>query len=375
MTETAAASAAAEPTVLSRRTGAALHVTLNRPRAINALTLEMFQLLDQALTEAVEDGSRLILLDGAGERGFCGGGDIKAMSADGARGAHEILSTEYDVDHRIATSPVPVVGIMDGVTMGGGLGLTAHAAVRIVTERSVLAMPEVRIGIVPDVGGNVLFARAPGRIGELLAVTAGTMDAGDALALGFADHFVRSERLPELYEALQGLPTGGDPGDAVRETVRSFAEAPPESGLLAAREWFDPIADAALAGSDAAAEPAAAAVALIAALESSDDARAGETAATVRAMCPVSVAVAVARIAETRALDAETGTGDDPSRTVLRQVLDEDLRVLSALATHPNFAEGVRAQVIDKDRRPRWQPARIEELTPSDVAVVGATPA
>ena len=377
MTVPTAASTATEPTVLTRLAGSALHVTLNRPRAINALTLEMFQLLDGALTEAADGGARLILLDGAGERGFCGGGDIKAMSADGARDAHEILSTEYDVDHRIATSAVPVVGIMDGVTMGGGLGLTAHAALRVVTERSLLAMPEARIGIVPDVGGNVLFARAPGRIGELLAITAGTMDAGDAIALGFADAFVRSERLPDLYAALAAIPDAGDALVAARAAVHRFAEPAPESALLAARAWFDPLADAALGDAVPSASATIASVrALITALEASDDARATETAATVRAMNPVSVAVAIARIAATRALDAGTGGGqDDPARTVLRRVLDEDLRVLTALATHPNFAEGVRAQVIDKDRRPRWQPTRIEELGPDDLAVLGSTDA
>lgn len=370
-----ATDAPAEPVVLARREGEILHVTLNRPRAINALSHEMYLLLGEALTRAEQEDVRAILLDGAGERGFCGGGDIKEMAADGAREASRILATEYDLDHRIATSPVPVVGIMDGVTMGGGIGLTAHAAVRVVTERSVLAMPEARIGIVPDVGGNLLFARAPGFVGEYLAVTAGAFGPGDAIALGFADHYVRSERLQELAEALRTLPGAAGEGD-VGSAVAAFAEEPPEAELLAVRDWFDPVAESALG--DAVGDPAGAARALIAGLESSVDERARETADTVRGMCPASVAVALAQISRTRDLDAASAKGSDhdgtdPGRSVLRAVLDEDLRVLSALTKRQDFAEGVRAQVIDKDRRPRWQPARIEELSAADVEVVASS--
>ncbi|MFT4231845.1 MAG: enoyl-CoA hydratase/isomerase family protein, partial [Leucobacter sp.] len=228
-----AAAAPAEPLVLYRREGAIARITLNRPRAINALNLEMFELIGAALEAAWRDGSAAILLDGAGERGFCGGGDIKQLSGPGGR---EILAVEYRVDHLIANSPIPVIGFMDGVSMGGGLGLTAYAGQRVVTERSRLAMPEVRIGIVPDVGGNLLMARAPGRLGELLAVTAGEMSAGDAIELGFADHFVPSDRLDELRAALAA---GEDPGSACER----FAEPAPDAGLLAARAWWEPLAE------------------------------------------------------------------------------------------------------------------------------------
>lgn len=347
---TSAASAA--PLIVARRDGAITRITLNRPRAINALNRVMFEALERALAEA--DGS-VVLLDGAGERGFCGGGDVKELSANG-REAGDILAVEYRVDHAIGTSRVPVVGFMDGVTMGGGIGLTGHAQHRVVTERSRLAMPEVRIGIAPDVGGHLLLARAPGRLGELLAVTSGEMAAGDAIALGFADYFVPSERLGELAAALAA---GEEPGGACER----FAAEAPASQVLAARQWWDPIAEAALF--DAWEHPREAALRLLAGLDvvanehgpAAEQAR--SAAAAMRAMCPMSVAVTLAQIARTR----NEGLG-------LAEVLEDDLRVLGRLAVRPDFAEGVRAQVIDKDRNPQWMPVRFEDIDADELAAI-----
>lgn len=353
--------------VLTRRDGAITHITLNRPRAINALNLEMFETITRDIAEANRDGSAAILLDGAGDRGFCGGGDVKEISTGDP---YRILSTEYVLDYAVATSGIPVIGIMDGITMGGGIGLAGHAAMRVVTERSRLAMPEARIGIVPDVGGHLLLARAPGRLGELLAVTSGEMDGGDAVALGFADAYVPSARLDDLRRALAA---GEDP----REAVARVAEAAPASRLLAARSWWDPIAAFALGGNaegvgaaadafggdadgapaaDAEAESIDGVIRLLRALENDpgDDARG--VAAVVRSMCPTSVAVTLAQIARTR-----------DEQLSLAEVLADDLRVVVRLAHRPDFAEGVRAQVIEKDRTPKWRPARIEDLDPAEI--------
>ncbi len=337
--------------VVVRREGSITRVTLNRPRAINALNLEMFEALGAALTAAEAAGSSAILLEGAGERGFCGGGDIKEI-ASGDSGL--ILATEYRVDHRISVSRAPVVGIMDGITMGGGIGLTGHARHRVVTERSRLAMPEARIGIAPDVGGHLLLARAPGRLGELLAATAREMTGGDAIALGLADRFVPSERLGALGAALAD---GEDPETA---TAR-FSEPPPDSPLLAARAWWDPLAEAALGAAHppASEDPAGAAQRLIRVLETSSVREAGDAARAMRGMCPTSIAVSLAQLDRTRS----RGLG-------LAEVLADDLRVVGRLARRPDFAEGVRAQVIDKDRNPRWSPARVEELDPRELATV-----
>jgi enoyl-CoA hydratase len=351
---TDASQIAPEPLVIARREGAITRITLNRPRAINALNLEMFGLVGDALDAAQRDGSAAILLDGAGERGFCGGGDIKEISGGDTM---RILATEYRLDLALAESPVPVVGLMDGITMGGGIGIAGHARHRVVTQRSRLAMPEARIGIVPDVGGHLLLARAPGHLGELLAVTAGEMGPGDAIALGFADRFVPSERLDALGEALAG-------GEYPAAACARFAEAAPRSTVLEAREWWEPIAEEALgeAHAPASEDAAGAALRVVRALEAAGErggAEAAAAAATVRAMCPVSVAVTLAQIDRTRRL----GLG-------LPEVLADDLRVLGRVAPRPDFAEGVRAQVIDKDRSPRWSPARIEDLDPSELVEI-----
>ena len=341
---------AAEALIIASREGALARITLNRPRAINALNTEMFHGIAAALRDAA--GAEAILLDGAGERGFCGGGDIKHIAQTGE--AHALFAAEYGVDYAVHASPAPVIAIMDGIAMGGGIGLGGHAAHRVVTERSRLAMPEARIGIVPDVGGHLLLARAPGRLGEYLAITAGEMTAGDAIALGFADDFVPSERIAELREALAG---GAHPEEAIAEV----AETAPAAPLLAVREWFDPIATAALGadGVDAVRDPAGAARRLIELLEASDRPEAREAAVTVRGMCPVSIAVTLAQLARTRA-----------ERLDLAGVLEDDFRITPRLAVLPNFAEGVRAQLIDKDRSPRWQPERIEDLDGAALAAI-----
>lgn len=337
-----------EPLILAAREGAITRVTLNRPRAINALNTEMFAGLDAALDAAT--GSSAIVLDGAGERGFCGGGDIKQIAFGGDPRA--LFGAEYRVDYRVHASDVPVVAIMDGIAMGGGIGLGGHAAFRIVTERSRLAMPEARIGIMPDVGGHYLLANAPGRLGEYLAITASEMGPADAIALGFADTLIDSARIDDLRAALAA---GGDPA----ETVAEFAVPVPEAPLNAVREWFDPIADAALNSVDAVADPVGATAALLNGLETSDVPAARQTAEIVRGMCPVSLVVTVSQIARTRAEGLD-----------VRGVLEDDYRIVPRLAVLPNFAEGVRAQLVDKDRNPKWQPKRVEELDAGEIAEI-----
>lgn len=339
--------------MLVRRDGAVTRITLNRPRAINAFNLEMADAVCAALETAARDGSGAVLLDGAGERGFCGGGDVKFLSSGGVAAGVAFLRREYQADYAVGASSVPVVGIMHGITMGGGIGLGGHAAVRVVTEHSQLAMPEVRIGIAPDVGGHLLLAGAPGRLGELLAITAGSMTAGDAIALGFADHLVPTAGLADLAARLGA-------GEAPAGAVAAVAAPAPDAPLLAAREWFDPIAEAALGdAAEVIADPVTAAQRLIQGLEAAGRPEARETAATARRMNPASIAVTLAQLARTR----HEGLG-------LADVLRDDLRVLGRMIGRPNFAEGVRAQLVDKDGAPKWSPARVEDLDRAEISAI-----
>lgn len=319
------------------------HITLDRPERLNALTPGILTRISDALDAWRDrDDVEAVLIDGAGERGFCAGGDVRMITEstpDDARGFWEL---EYATILEIARFPKPVVTIMDGVTMGGGVGVAGHARLRVVTERSRVAMPEVRIGLAPDVGGALLLARAPGLLGLHVGLTAATMTGADAVAAGFADAFVPSKDLVELVDALilPGAPAG--------EIVARLAQTPPPSDLLAARPWIDAAYD-----SGSVAE-------IVAALRSRPEAEAGEAADAIEGMSPTSLAVTL-RTIELAALD------DD-----LERVLHRDLVVSTSLFARPDFAEGVRAQVVDKDRSPRWSPAGVGSIDASDVEAIVA---
>ncbi|MFT4305819.1 MAG: enoyl-CoA hydratase/isomerase family protein, partial [Microbacterium sp.] len=226
--------------VIVRRERTVGHLTLDRPRTLNALDLPMVRRLQQALDRWRDDPDvELVLLDGAGGKGLCAGGDVRALREQVLSGhpsrAADFFRAEYALDADIAAYPKPVVVFADGITMGGGIGLAGHAAVRVVTERSRLAMPETRIGFTPDVGGSWLLAHAPGRLGEYLALTGGEMDAADAVYAGFADRLVPAGRLADLAEALASRADPATPA----EIVLLFDETPSPSRLERARDWID----------------------------------------------------------------------------------------------------------------------------------------
>ncbi|HEU0206714.1 MAG TPA: enoyl-CoA hydratase/isomerase family protein [Pseudolysinimonas sp.] len=317
------------------RTGALGRLTLNRPRAINALNHAMVRTLAAALAEwRADDSVRTVLLSGAGDRGLCAGGDIVAIYhavLGGRDGALRFWADEYQLDAAIARYPKPYVALMDGLVLGGGIGLSAHAGIRVVTERTRVGMPEVSIGFFPDVGGTSLLARAPGELGTHLALTGSTASGADAIAIGFADHFVPSEHLGALATALETR----DPDEALAE----FAVAPPASQLLARRSWIDEL----YAGDDA--------EAIVERLAASTEPAAQEAAATIRSKSPTSVALTLAALRRAAAL---------PS---LEAVLDQDFRVATRISRGAEVIEGIRAQVIDKDRTPHWSPATLAEVT------------
>ncbi|GGK02504.1 3-hydroxyisobutyryl-CoA hydrolase [Pilimelia anulata] len=324
--------------VLARVTGHLGHLTLNRPAALNALTDAMVRDLDAALVAwADDDRVRAVLIDGAGERGLCAGGDVRALyhaarAGDGAT-ARAFWAHEYRLNARIAAYPKPYVAFMDGLVMGGGVGVSAHGTLRIVTERTQLAMPEVRIGFVPDVGVTHLLARA-GHAGTHLALTGTTVTGADAIACGLADHWVPADRLPALRAALADT----DPAAA----AAAAAAPPPPAPLAAAADW---IADCYAADS-------------VPAILDRLRARGGPAAAAaaeIAARSPMSLTLTLELLRR-----GATGTVVD--------ALDREYAVATALLDGPDFAEGVRAQLIDKDRNPRWDPPTLAAVDPAAVA-------
>lgn len=329
-----------EPEVLLEQRGRLGLITLNRPRAINALTHGMVMAIAEALERwAADDGIDAVAIRGAGERGLCAGGDIVSLYHDARSGDHDAPADfwrdEYHLNAMIASYPKPYVAFMDGVTLGGGIGVSAHGSHRVVTERSRLGMPETTIGFIPDVGGTWLLSHAPGEVGTHLALTAQMIGAGDALAVGLADHFVHSDRLDALLADLETTEAS--------EAIAHHSSEAPAGELDAQREWIDD----AYRGDDLGD--------ILARLDSSPHAAARDTAGVIATKSPTALAVALASLRRARELSS------------LEEALAQEYRVsLRSLASH-DFVEGVRAQVIDKDRQPAWRPASLAEVSRESV--------
>ncbi|HEV7167583.1 MAG TPA: enoyl-CoA hydratase/isomerase family protein [Micrococcaceae bacterium] len=331
----------AEDDILLRRDGTLGHIILNRPRAMNALTHRMVTAIAAALAAwEDDDGVATVLLSGAGERGLCAGGDIVAIYRDVQRGGgqtEQFWADEYRLNALIAHYSKPYVALMDGVVLGGGVGLSAHGNARIVTERTKVGMPETAIGFVPDVGGTYLLSRAPGELGTHLALTASSATGPDAVVLGLADHFLPSERIPALTDAL----AHDDAGQVVSELAEP---EPPPSPLAAERGWidecyaFDDVQE------------------IVAALQSSAAPAAAEAAARIMANSPTAVTLTLEALRRAARL------------ATLEDVLGQEYRVSLRAAAMPDFREGIRAQVIDKDRTPAWSPPSLAEVDPRSIA-------
>jgi enoyl-CoA hydratase len=314
-------------------------VTLNRPKAINSLTHPMVTALSEALTKwERDDDVHTVVLSGAGERGLCAGGDIVAVYQS-ARGdgveARRFWYDEYLLNGQIGRYPKPYVALMDGIVMGGGVGVSAHASVRVVTDTTKMAMPEVGIGFIPDVGGTYLLSRTPGRLGHHAALTGAPFDGADAIAMGFADHYVPHERLADFTSTVIA--------DGVDAALAAHAIEPPASSLLAQRFWIDDC----YAGETIAD--------IVAALRGHDAGPANDAASLIAARSPISLAVALEAVR--RAADLDT----------LEDALRQEYRTsCGALRSH-DLVEGIRAQIIDKDRNPKWSPSSVAAITRADI--------
>lgn len=315
------------------------YLTLNRPKAINSLNQTMIDGLRAVLTEWARDSAiSAVVLSGAGERGLCAGGDVVAIyhsaRADGSE-ARKFWHDEYRVNALIGRFPKPYLSLMDGIVMGGGVGVGAHANTRVVTDTSKVAMPEVGIGFIPDVGGAYLLSRAPGSLGLHAALTGAPFSGADAIALGFADHFVPHEHLDALRRSVSEV--------GVDQAIATYAVQPPPSNLAAQRDWIDEC----YAG-DTVAD-------IVAALRGHAAGPANDAADLIATRSPIALSVTLAAIRRAATLDT------------LEDVLAQDYRVSSASLRSHDLVEGIRAQLVDKDRNPKWSPASLTQVSAADV--------
>ncbi len=323
-----------------RREGYVGRITLARPEALNALNGAMAEAISSALDAWERDEAvRLVLIDAEGERAFCAGGDIRDVYATGRQGdfgfGRRFFEAEYRLNARIAGYPKPFVALINGFCMGGGVGLACHAGQRVVGESAQIAMPECGIGLVPDVGASHLLGRAPGRLGEYLGLTGERMGPGEAIAAGFADHLVPEADWPALVARLVDT---GEP-----DLVAAAAAPAPPARLSALADRID----------DAFSAPDLAV--LTARLEVSDWGHG--VLRTLARMSPLSMACTLALV---RAARTEPG---------VQAALVREHRFSWRAASDGDLLEGIRAQVIDKDRRPQWRHA-MDDLDPAEVAAM-----
>lgn len=314
-------------------------LTLNRPKAINSLNQNMVNLLSTVLTEwEADDTVRAVVLSGAGERGLCAGGDVVAIyhsaRADGVA-ARRFWYDEYLLNAQIGRFAKPYVSLMDGIVMGGGVGVGSHASVRVVTDTTKMAMPEVGIGFIPDVGGTYLLSRAPGSLGLHVALTGAPFSGADAIALGFADHYVPHDQLDKFSQAIVT--------DGVQRALAAHAVDPPPSDLVAQRDWIDEcyvvdtVAD------------------IVAALRGHDAGPANDAADIIATRSPIALSVTLESVRRAAKL------------ATLEDVLTQEYRVSCGSLRSHDLVEGIRAQLVDKDRNPKWSPATLAEVSAADV--------
>jgi 3-hydroxyisobutyrate dehydrogenase len=317
-----------------RITGRAGRITLNRPLALNALTYEMCLAIESALISWREDTAVLVVvLDAAGDRAFCSGGDIAEMYSTGVAGdfafGRQFWRDEYRLNAMIFEYPKPIISFLQGYTMGGGVGVGCHGSHRVVGNSSQIAMPECGIGLAPDVGGTLMLALAPGRLGEYLATTAARMGADDAIFAGFADHFIAEKKWPALTTELETT------GDAT--LIEAAAATPPQGQMRAQIDQIN-----ALFGGESLTD-------ILNALRADASEFAAGAYGKMSRNAPLSMACAVEMIHRLRGPTLD-----------IRRALALEYRFTYRAMEHGDFIEGIRAAIIDKDRSPKWQFAGLD---------------
>jgi enoyl-CoA hydratase len=324
--------------VLIHTHGRVGQISLNRPKALHALTLDMCHAMSTALTKwAADDAVEAVIVDHAEGRGFCAGGDIAFLrnSAlnDGGSSGRKFFHDEYQLNHQMFEYAKPIVAFMDGVTMGGGVGISQPAKFRVATENTRFAMPETGIGLFPDVGGGWYLARLPGRLGQFLALTGARLDGAECLWAGLATHYLPSDKLADAKARIAEHP------DRISGILSELAVTPPPARIEANADRIahhfrsDRLED------------------VIASLEGDDGEWAMKELATLRTKSPQTCKVALRQLAEAMPL---TDFADE---------MRMEYRIASRVLTRPDFAEGVRAVIVDKTGDPKWDPATPEGVT------------
>lgn len=342
--------------ILLGRLGGLATLTINRPKALNALTLDNYRRIDPALREWAEDPSvRAVVVRGTGDRAFCAGGDVRAVyeAGRGISGDRELTAVffreEYELIRRIHLFPKPYIAVIDGITMGGGAGISVNGAYRIATERTLFAMPETGIGLFPDVGATRFLNRCPGYVGRYLGLTGARLNAADALYCGFATHFVQQDRIEALFAELRRtLPLTEDEQGLTEACLDKFAANPDLTPLV----LLQPAIDRCFAGESVDAILGALAAEAARGGEHADWAR--ETRAQLMTKSPTSLKITLRQLTIGRDYDLEASL-------VLEYRLTQHV-----MAAH-DFYEGVRAMLIDRDQKPRWRPATLDEINDTTV--------
>jgi enoyl-CoA hydratase len=333
--------------ILFGRDGGVATVLLNRPQALNAFTLGMYRRFDPALRAWAEDPEvYAVVIEGAGDRAFCAGGDVRAVyeAGKGIAGDPSFTSAffaeEYRIISRIHHYPKPYIAILDGITMGGGAGVSVNGACRVATERTMFAMPETGIGLFPDVGATRFLNLCPGHIGRYLGLTGARLGPADALYCGFATHFVPRERVPELKAALAAMEwQPGREAPQVEAALAGFAADPGAAPLTARRD----VIDRCFAGDTVEA------ILKALATERVEIAWAAEISAMLLSKSPTSLRITLRQLM--------LGQGFS-----LEEALRLEYRMTQHVMAAHDFYEGVRAALVDKDQQPRWQPASLAEI-------------
>jgi enoyl-CoA hydratase len=353
--------------VVAERVGSLGLITLNRPKALNALSLGMVRALNQVLLEWQDDARVLaVVIRGSNKEGpfgaFCAGGDIRffhqaALSGDAT--LEDFFTEEYSLNYLIQNYPKPYIALMDGIVMGGGMGISQGAALRVVTERTKMAMPETHIGLFPDVGGGYFLSRCPGFMGEYLALTGYVLKGGEALHVGLADVCVTSADLPQLWDALRNH--DWQSGEAVVTWLRQQCQAMTAQAVATQPNWPRQQIDAVF-GMATVAE-------IEQALQSADDWSA-QTLQALHQQSPLMLCVTLELIRRGRSMDLAQDLRLE--RDLVRHCFQTDH--LSRRGAQSETVEGIRALAIDKDHAPQWQPARIADVTADMVLPFFASP-